>query len=545
VLFEDIFSSPDIVNEVHYTDLMPQAFDEFRKKYAKIIKQGGGRDLYVQFTVNDNEMNRTAWQNPDHSDFVGTYAYPIGYVLSHPADIWYGRSSRYLRVLQNTSKRTLNIGSIVDESQVFSVLHRCGFDYRTAQTMLALYKKSYKDRLDGPNKMAKLLLGAIQIDLQSTPETDSSWGKKKLVYRTRTGQEQTALLVKAGFDTIEDTSRTNRQAVINSREPEQICFLNRGAFRVIEVISLRAGARERDLPGVTYSSPDARVIERPFAQSLAAMMGDKLSEGPERTSLNGWSYYWTKGGRRIEIAFNAYQGYYDNKRMGEKKHRSDKLSDHYETEVVIRTEKGEIKGSFTRETKFKEILADLTGDWRAISASPQATEWQPQNRKGYQDEVTAKRQAAIQAKLDKEKQKAVAQVPTFLKDVAWAAQHYGLPFTPLEPMERNAELVEACDEFTELLNRRNKSVEEVAEFIRTNYGPAWQDVVDGWNQLVPIIEAGFADLEGAEKFWWVKNGYSQMFGSMRAIIKGAEPKDKYEVDYEPAPPYQRQDQMAA
>lgn len=533
--FSDLFEGVETLNEVDYRDLLPKAFEDFRKRYAALVKQGQGADLYVQFTSKDNAMDRTAVQKPDHADFVGTYAYPIGYVLSHPADIWYGRGARYLRVIRCTTNRILRLDAIQSEPQVYRLMGAVGYDQRTAGTIIGLIKKHYKDRIGGSNKFAKLFLQSIQVDMQSTPTKDDSWGKTKFKYRIRSGQEQSALIMKAGYDAVEDQSRTNKQAVINDREPEQICFLTRGAFRVIEVVPLRPGVEDKKLPGLTHASPDAPVTERPFAQALANILdGDKLKDGPERSSLNGWSYYWTVKGRRVEVAFAPYDGYYVDKNIGQKNHRQDKLQDPNETSVVIRTELGDIQGTYDRKVRFPEIIKDLAQDWTALKKNPHETAWKPQNLAGYHQAKKDEATAYYRAKIEKENQRTISELPQFYKDAEWAAQHFGLPFTPPKDVDTGIILHRACNELSRVLNNNSKNLDAAIQTITNHdFEDAKQAALPNWEELTQIMKAAWAELSNKDDFWWVEMGGSDMFQSMRKILKGWRPKDGEAPDYEP------------
>jgi hypothetical protein len=143
------------------------------------------------------------------------------------------------------------------------------------------------------------------------------------------------------------------------------------------------------------------------------------------------------------------------------------------------------------------------------------------------------------AKLKKERERELERLPGFLKDVAWAANHYGLPFTPVEPQERNLELMEGCDRFAGLIERRGKTTDEALAMVREDFdeAPKLKDMTPNWDQVSEIIKAGFADLGKDEHFWWVERGSYDMFKSMRNIIKGVSIRDT--ADYEPAPAYQK------
>jgi hypothetical protein len=57
-------------------------------------------------------------------------------------------------------------------------------------------------------------------------------------FRVRSGKEQSDILKGLGYWAIEDTPSRPSQAVINEREPVQICFLVPAAFKVIDYFYL-------------------------------------------------------------------------------------------------------------------------------------------------------------------------------------------------------------------------------------------------------------------------------------------------------------------
>lgn len=522
------------IDEVHYADTYPQGFVDFRKRYMALSRKGDGSDLYVQFTSKDNALDRTAVATPDHRDPVGVYAYPLSYVLSHPADVWYGRGARYLRVLKDTSNNKLRLTRIENETEVSRLLRKMGFNYEQVDQMIKTARKTYKGRYIGKTKFAKLFMTAAQIDLLSTPEMDTY---DRPVYRVRTGAEQTALFRAAGFDAIEDTSRTHAQAVINDREPEQIIFLTRGAFRVVEVIPLRPlghvrqgpdddafrsklNRLDRDLPSMVAPTPDTPRVERPFVATIAKLLGDEIKEGPERSSLNGWSYYWTKKGRRIEIRFEVHDGYFDGKKFGQKNHRSYKLHDQYKTSIKIKTEFGDIFALRDTRTQFKDILRDLASDWRSIQASPKQTDWTPEDRSGFHAKREAEQSARIQAEIDKEKRMRLRELPRFLNDVKWVADHYGLPFTPNDDFELNEFLMKSLEYFKNVFSR-GMSLDEVIVFITDDFdAPVTKPLRPQWEQISDVIRAAWPEMMAHEDGWIIKRGGSNMFENIRRILKG-------------------------
>lgn len=512
-----------LLSEVHYSDLYPPSFQAFRKKYLPLLRKHKAYDLYVQFSnYADNTMDRTAFASPDHHDPVGVYGYPIAYVLNYPADIWYGKGARYLRVLQDSSRRKLDIKSIDTESKAWNLLTRMGFSYSDAGTSLKLAWKSYKQRLKGSTRWGKTFLVAMQMDLLSPPIDD---GSRRMIktpeYTIRSGVEQTKMFLKAGFDAIEDTGRNNNQAIINDREPEQIIFLTRAAFRVVEVIDLRSGTPARQLPSHVAPDPDSPRIERPFVAMIARAMDDQLSEGPD------YGKYWTKQGRRIEVHFDRKSSYYQNKKMGEKKHKEDRLFDAYRPSINIFSEHGNFSRSYMSAETFRDIIDDVVRWWQQARATP-PTDWAPETKASYNAKIEAAKQAETSKQLDAEEAKRIAALPKFFEDVDWVAAHYHLPaVTPNADYNLNNRLLRELEYFSNYMRHHEKdhlddadSLPEAAfEFVNDDLFGTSESLKEQWEQLTAIIKTAWQDLRDGNERWFLMRGGANIFAYIRSQIE--------------------------
>lgn len=453
-LLEQSGESSAILNEVHWTDMYPANFQLFRKKYLKLSRQKKTSGIYVQFSnYADNTIDRTVWQQPDHHDPVGVYAYPIDYVLNYPADIWYGQTAKYLRVLQETTSKTLYINHINSEREVERLLRSMGFSYNDVEKSIAIAKKSFKKRFTGSTAFGKLFLTCVQLKLTDPPLDDggSMWDKTP-TFETRTGVEQTALFRKLGIDAIIDTSTTNKQAVINDREPEQIVFLNRNAFRVLEVYNLRWGDSKTHTQSMTNVDPSKSKTERKLASQIAAVLNDKIKEyaGDEKIRKNvnfdaAYHYYWTVKGRRILVEFDRPSSYYSNKKFGEKKHRADKLSSSFMTTVQIQSEIGNIKEIFGIDYTFDEIVQRIANRWHDLQKNPQKTDWQPQDAKSFAKAIEDQKQAMWAKRRAEERTKNLESYPEIEGFILRICEKTGLPFTPLQTDDAKEEFVKDLD----------------------------------------------------------------------------------------------------
>ena len=493
------------VVSTHYTDLFPKNFEKFRKKYLKMSKTSEGRDLYVQFTnFQDSTLQKNPWPSPDHQDPVGIYGYPLAYVCSHPADIWYGAQAKFLRVLQDVSKRKLYLPAITTESSALDVLTKMGFKVPEAQNLMQLAWKHYKSRIGtASTKYAKMMMTAIQLDLSE--ENPKQEGETRITHKVRSGQEQTDLFKKAGYDAVEDESRSNKQAIINDREPQQIIFLSRGAFRVVDVYRLK----DKDKFLVT-NDPDK--VARKLSAQIALVLNDSLSsDKEERQNLGGWAYFWTKGGRRIEINFPRDQAYYVNKKMGEKKHKEDKLSTQHQTQIVIQSEKGKIERTFSSDTKFKDILYSVRQSWNSLVESPQDNTWKPQDKKGFHVQVEEGRQAFYKKKKEEGRQKKREDLESWSEQISSIAALVGKPWHPTEERE---ELLDAYEFSEHLLNIYLRSygfrhkfppTKEDLEALSESVHTIHKDITPEMNQIEKIMFAAWGELKTrTTSFYFIK-----------------------------------------
>lgn len=370
------------LDEVHYTDLYSKGFEAFRKKYNKVVRNKQDGSLYVQFTDHMTQnIDRTPWRNPDHSDPVAVYAYPLRYVINYPADVWYGQTAKYLRVLKNKARNPLRFFKMT-EWEAERILMRMGLPTE----LLRLARKEGK-YTGGSNQWAQAFMRAVQLRYDLEPE-EGGWGMKH--YAVRTGQEQSQLFLKAGYDALIDTARTQKQAAINDREPEQIAFLTRYAFEVVEVFPLRIQRTANH--SLTSFEPERDVHGRKLVALVLEALGDRLVSGP--VTWNWGSLYWSAKGKRVYINFDRKTDM--SLGWGEKQHKALKLSDASKTILRIEhSERGKLGGEYYSDTKFKDIVDDVVSDWNQAKEVenfiPETKEMWEAETKRVQDEETKKR----------------------------------------------------------------------------------------------------------------------------------------------------------
>ena len=350
----------EIINEVSYKDLYSNKFEKFRKKYSKKVR----KKYYVQFTQTDNTMDRTSFLNPDHSDPVGIYGYPLKYVIDYPADIWYGAGARFLRVLELVSNRILDLQSIKNINDVHSLWAKLGFDIKSFNELEYNIKNNFKDRIGGNSKFAKIFFQGLQYNFENNS--------------VRSSQEQAQLLLKAGFNVMVDRARSEKSAVINDREPEQLVFLDRSAFRVIEVFNLRGNIKADKLPGMTNPDPNAEVIARSLVAKIAHAIGDNVGSGP--LTYMGGNMYWTNSGDRISVKMNYTTDYMNNNIIGKKIHKANRDFFPKDISVIVTGSKGTIEKVYDPGTRFDFIANDIGEKWESQSVN---NSWEPETMKSY------------------------------------------------------------------------------------------------------------------------------------------------------------------
>lgn len=304
--------------ETHYIDVYPKTFLEFRKKYLK------SKNLYVQFSNHKfDNIDKSVNYNPNHGDMVGNYAYPIEYVLNYPSDIWYGRNAKYLRVLKDTSKNKIIINDLT-ENQIDSILRKMNL----SSSELKYVKKYFK--LKGSKSLQKAFFLYIQHDI--------SYDTPKL----RTGVEQTNLFLKAGIDCIEDKSRNQNTAIINPREPNQIVFLTRNSFEIIETFQLNY----KDMS--IYSNKVGEDKQKKLANMIFEKFNEKLYKSKDNV-------YFSNNGKMLLLDFQISNEHMKDKKIGEKKHKQYKFNDMYKVKVILYSDKDTIEVNFNENEKFEYI----------------------------------------------------------------------------------------------------------------------------------------------------------------------------------------------
>ena len=228
-----------ILNEMSRIDYVSKALQQVYEKYKDSPDKGY---LYINFDNRRHDViMKYAVSDPSHQDPVGIYAYPLEYIIKNIDNIPYAANRKYVRVIKDKSKKMLYITKMtyseVEEKllqvhkDLYEKCHQMAKEKAAKNTskyeidfLIKYMQQKFPGRIESnrANWEGRLFLQCIQWDFCTG--------------HTRTPQEQTRLLIKLGYDAIEDDSEHGRVAVINYSEPTQTIFLRRDAFDIIEVL---------------------------------------------------------------------------------------------------------------------------------------------------------------------------------------------------------------------------------------------------------------------------------------------------------------------
>jgi hypothetical protein len=362
------------LNETHYTDFYGRRFEEFRKKYSPYKKDN---TLFVNFSnYSKDVLERTAYSDPNHKDPVGIYAYPLWYVINHPADIWYGSNARYLRVIKNVSPKVLYLQDMDERfaDNLLWKLRKQGMDLGNLEDSQSHFKHE-----KGTGKVGKQFFQLLQHDFPNkTPEEE---------LRLRSSIEQTDILKQLGIDVVVDNvTRKGKesQAVINDREPAQAIFLVPTAIKILEVFDL--GQKEQN---ISTSRSYGDIVARKLVSLILAKLDDRIVErATDRPETSQEQVYYSAKGRMIQISFVLPDSYYNTRKMGQKIHKENELSDLYFPRIKMFGEKKDTIRSYGSKDKFSDIARDFAN---AYLKNEDNTDFKPFSFKRSQQEEEARK----------------------------------------------------------------------------------------------------------------------------------------------------------
>lgn len=374
------------LQEAHVDDMQTKQFNLFRSKYNKVR---GKKNLYVQFTNHkDNTVDKSAFNNPtNHSDFVGVYGYPLDYVLKHPMDVWYAHDAKYLRVLEINNTGSVLDFTGMDEYRATQILQKLPprFFHGTAYSRDSVIRDIVKEQqFKGKNRWGRALLYFIQHDFDEDGTLDTN---------TRSGLEQTKMVKQLGFDIVIDRAKSHKTATINDREPEQVVFLNRNAFKVVDIFTLRF---QQDAGNSITAS--GNVIDDDYVRKLSALISNAIGSKLKDIHKQYMNYYaWTKRGDMLTInVSNTPSSLHANEKgldiqMGQKPHRYNTTYDNNTATIAINSDHGVIKDMVDEDDTIKQVALRIKQEYDGL---PEDGNFIPSNKDSY-----------LKAQKDKERQK--------------------------------------------------------------------------------------------------------------------------------------------
>lgn len=347
------------LNETHYKDFYSKQFEEFRTKY---LKKKTDRTLFVNFNnFYNNTVDKSFSPKLDHADPSGVYAYPLKYVIDHPMDVRYGATGKYLRVIKLNTADILHVQSL-SMSEMRAMLWKT--KEVSFEDALPYFKKHYDIK-----HIPKIWFNVMQLTADGVKDMVAHYSNKKNKSKfsveslVMNGEAQKQMFLDLGFKAIEDSATNSTKAAINDWEPEQIIFLSKDAFEIVEVFHM--GKAEKDTSNfiTNVSTQYGEVLNRKIAAGVCDAIGDSLMSSKGATaSRGGYNVYYTKSGRSIAVAEVELADHSDRK-FAEKRHKEHKHSNTKAFTVYIISEKAKVIHTSKNTDSFQQIIKDVSLLW--------------------------------------------------------------------------------------------------------------------------------------------------------------------------------------
>lgn len=479
------FGEFQLVNEARFEDVYGSEFVRFRNKYTELIESGKLKrpdKLYVQFSnLKDNTLDKSIHQTPDHADPAGLYAYPLSYVLEHPSDIWYGSSARNMRIIKDKTKSKLVLTAIRSGASLNKALANIGIAQEDIKGLVKLAKQYYPNRFEGTSKFGKLFMTILQMDLEKGKVKTGEY--KEPLIQVFSAVEQSKRLL-TGYDAIEDCSAHIDDAIINDREPEQVCFLTRKAFEIVEVYHLHRDDKRSS--NIVVGTPNPRKL----VAQLATAMNDRITDSDEKAFKNG-GIYWTTKGRRIELSVDVRSDYRDELKMGQKHHRYAKEHDHHELRGTVFTEYGDIhvsdeKGSMS----YAEIVDDFVWSFENAQKKGERAGWAFDSRAEHLKRLKATKDAENEIYWAKKRKENIVEFTGHVMNLKKWADLMGMAYAVIDSEEAVYQVGEGISYIMSEFYNRHKPVEEVLQKMAGYFDP-YDTIVERYTREGKLNELHF------------------------------------------------------
>jgi hypothetical protein len=353
------------LRELNYKDSYGEEFEKFHKKWKSQKKDS---TLFVQFLNRDVGYDqKKGWDSPNHSDPVGVYGYPLWYVIDYPSDIWYGQKASFLRVIRNTvPRKTLQL-QYLNYSDVSNLLRKVNL----SDSMIFKLEKEFK----GYSQYGKILFNLIQRNYTSKDK-----------FTVRTGKEQSEIIRKMGYLAIEDRASRMSQAVINDREPVQICFVSPLSFKVEDIFRLKGKtnlhSKDRGR-SITVDEPTSDFLRAIAQRIFREVFNDKIEKYQKgemySTEVQFKDLFFSKQGRYISLSVIDTMDR-NGLKLGQKPYKRYKKSNRWGLKIFLYCEYGEFNYTMGMEDFVKELISEIEQD---IGSNQKDTSWIPMTLDNY------------------------------------------------------------------------------------------------------------------------------------------------------------------
>jgi hypothetical protein len=442
-----------VLQEITYQDAYGPEFVKFVNKWKGKKKD---KNYFVQFSNHNGDYtNKAPYADPNHADPVGVYGYPLWYVIDYPGDIWYGQKAKFLRVLWNKHpEKTLQLQYVGynDANNFLNKLHISDGRFETTQRKL---------KHTGISADAKTFFSYIQLDIPKFNKT----GEKVV----RPGMEQTKFLRQLGFYAIEDRAERYQQAVINEREPNQICFLTPVAFEVIDSYQLN----QKQTGAFTYNEPSDEFLRSLVNRIATEVFNDRLVRHQLGTyreyPINYSNTWWTAGGRRIEL--NVASADNHDRKLGQKPYRQWKKYDWWYIDVSIYCEYDDIEYRLNTDNSINEFIRDMKED---LAADTPNKDWIPDTRENYEKGIKTKHDKWVQDEIKKRNE-------GFIEDFYELKQYLETEFKDETIYSLVSRITD--DERIDFIQNSNYAIQEMMNYTRSvkdnekNYHPTYEEFI--------------------------------------------------------------------
>lgn len=291
-------------------------------------------------------------------------------------------------------------------------------------------------------RIPQQFFAAIQFDFDAPAEnTESSFfSRKGKEYKLRTGLEQSQLLLKAGFDAVRDSGRNQNYGIINAREPDQMLFLRRDAFEILEVFNLN----QKNNTILNQPRENSDRDPRKLAALVFEALNDKLVDQHK-------THFYSVQGKALDIDFIIPQRAMQNRGFGEKKHKEDKLYSSVNIHLNLFSDREPIHYVASNE-KFKEICDTMKFRY---DRSPKVDNFVPYTKERFLKQEKDANDERIRQIIEKRDKENKEWYDEYMPKIVEAMKILGIDFSP-RPNINYPEILDQADKTKREAGRKSQ-----------------------------------------------------------------------------------------